>query len=146
MPFPSSGDLPERGIDPRSLALQADSLPSEQPVLHSKRYLNQEGLKLPSFLLWEGRAWVRVCRQMVSTSAIPRPVPVAGINNGAPILPPTSEFRCSPTSTPTITLKVMLEFMLEFDMKLICYLRSRLTFQSLKVTVQQFVVFFFFFF
>ena len=29
-PFPSPGDLPNPGIEPRSLALQADSLPSEQ--------------------------------------------------------------------------------------------------------------------
>ena len=29
MPFPSPGDLPDPGIEPRSLALQADSLPSE---------------------------------------------------------------------------------------------------------------------
>ena len=31
MPFPSSGDLPDPGIEPRSPALQADSLPSESP-------------------------------------------------------------------------------------------------------------------
>ena len=31
MPFPSPEDLPDPGIDPRSLALQADSLPSEPP-------------------------------------------------------------------------------------------------------------------
>ena len=31
MPFPSPGDLPDPGIEPRSLALQADSLPSEPP-------------------------------------------------------------------------------------------------------------------
>ena len=31
MPFPSSGDLPDPGIKPRSPALQADSLPSESP-------------------------------------------------------------------------------------------------------------------
>ena len=29
LPFPSPGDLPDPGIKPRSLALQADSLPSE---------------------------------------------------------------------------------------------------------------------
>ena len=28
LPFPSPGDLPNPGIEPRSLALQADSLPS----------------------------------------------------------------------------------------------------------------------
>ena len=29
LPFPSPGDLPSPGIEPRSLALQVDSLPSE---------------------------------------------------------------------------------------------------------------------
>ena len=32
MPFPSPGDLPNPGIEPRSPTLQADSLPSEPPV------------------------------------------------------------------------------------------------------------------
>ena len=31
LPFPSPGDLPDPGIEHRSLALQTDSLPSEQP-------------------------------------------------------------------------------------------------------------------
>ena len=31
-PFPSPGDLPNPGIEPRSPALQADSLTSEPPV------------------------------------------------------------------------------------------------------------------
>ena len=31
VPCPSSGDLPDPGIEPRSPALQADSLPSEPP-------------------------------------------------------------------------------------------------------------------
>ena len=31
LPFPSPGDLPEPGIEPRSPALQADALPSEPP-------------------------------------------------------------------------------------------------------------------
>ena len=31
LPFPPSGDLPNPGIEPRSPALQADSLPSELP-------------------------------------------------------------------------------------------------------------------
>ena len=30
-PFPPPGDLPDTGIKPRSPALQADSLPAEQP-------------------------------------------------------------------------------------------------------------------
>ena len=31
LPFPSPGDLPNPGIEPRSPALQTDSLPSELP-------------------------------------------------------------------------------------------------------------------
>ena len=31
LPFPSPGDLPGPGIEPGSLALQADALPSEPP-------------------------------------------------------------------------------------------------------------------
>ena len=33
LPFPSSGDLPDPGIEPGSPALQADALPSE-PLFH----------------------------------------------------------------------------------------------------------------
>ena len=33
LPFPSPGDLPDAGIEPRSPALQADALPSEPPIL-----------------------------------------------------------------------------------------------------------------
>ena len=37
LPCPPPGDLPHPGIEPRSPALQADSLPSEPPVLlHTK--------------------------------------------------------------------------------------------------------------
>ena len=31
LPFPSPGDLPDLGFEPRSPALQADSLPSQPP-------------------------------------------------------------------------------------------------------------------
>ena len=31
LPFPSPGDLPDPGIEPRSPALQADTLPTEPP-------------------------------------------------------------------------------------------------------------------
>ena len=33
LPFPSPGDLPDPGMGPGSLALQADALPSEPPGL-----------------------------------------------------------------------------------------------------------------
>ena len=32
LPFPSPGDLPNPGIEPRSPTLQADALPSEPPI------------------------------------------------------------------------------------------------------------------
>jgi len=38
LPFPSPGDLPDPGIEPRSPALQADALTSEPPV-HAKLLL-----------------------------------------------------------------------------------------------------------
>ena len=31
LPFPSPGDLPDLGIEPRSPAMEADSLPTEPP-------------------------------------------------------------------------------------------------------------------
>ena len=37
MPFPSPGDLPDPGIEPRSPAWQADSLPSEPPGKYPRR-------------------------------------------------------------------------------------------------------------
>ena len=39
LPFPSPGDLPDLGIEPRSPALQADSLPTELKVSKSMRSL-----------------------------------------------------------------------------------------------------------
>ena len=36
VPFPSPGDLPDQGIEPRSPTLQADVLPSELTVRHCK--------------------------------------------------------------------------------------------------------------
>ena len=44
LPFPSPGDLPNSGIEPRSPALQAESLPSELPgelkILHAAGQLS----------------------------------------------------------------------------------------------------------
>ena len=39
LPFPSPGDLPNPGIEPRSPALQADALPSEPPGKSISRYM-----------------------------------------------------------------------------------------------------------
>ena len=46
LPFPSPGDIPDPGIEARSLALQADSLPSEPPgkLLRLVRWTHLEDL------------------------------------------------------------------------------------------------------
>ena len=38
LPFPSPGDLPDPGIEPRSSTLRADALPSEPPVYSKVNY------------------------------------------------------------------------------------------------------------
>ena len=42
LPFPSSGDLPDPGFEPRSPALQADALTSEPPGKPITEYLKQK--------------------------------------------------------------------------------------------------------
>ena len=41
LPFPSPGDLPKWGIEPRSPALQADTLPSEPPGKPQRKHILQ---------------------------------------------------------------------------------------------------------
>ena len=54
MPFPSPGDLPNPGIEPQSLALQADSLPSESPGKPLLLCI-LSGIQLPRVLaVWAG--------------------------------------------------------------------------------------------
>jgi len=40
LPFPSPGDLPDPGIEPKSPALQADALTSEPPGKPNTNYKN----------------------------------------------------------------------------------------------------------
>ena len=45
LPFPSPGDLPNPGIEPRPPALQAHSLPSEppgKPLIHQRTWANSK--------------------------------------------------------------------------------------------------------
>ena len=44
-PFPSPGDLPNPGIEPRSPTLQADALPSEPPGKHGTTEKFQMGME-----------------------------------------------------------------------------------------------------
>ena len=41
LPFPSPGDLPDPGIEPGSLALRADSLPSEPPPFRLPQWITK---------------------------------------------------------------------------------------------------------
>ena len=41
LPFPSPEDLPDTGIEPRSPAVQADSLPSEPPGAPRRQWAPQ---------------------------------------------------------------------------------------------------------
>ena len=49
LPFPSPGDLPDPGIEPRSPALQADTLTSESP---GKPIKKSEHQRIDAFKLW----------------------------------------------------------------------------------------------
>ena len=49
LPFPSSGDLPDPGIEPRSPALQADSLQFEPPGKPKGKGRTQRELSSDSF-------------------------------------------------------------------------------------------------
>ena len=54
LPFPSPGDLPNPGIEPRSPALQADALSSEppgKPPMYLKGVLNKLFLNRPGNLI-----------------------------------------------------------------------------------------------
>ena len=54
LPFPSSGELPDPGIEPLSSTLQADCLPSETPGKHGEIILerNDEDPKLEQWWYW----------------------------------------------------------------------------------------------
>ena len=56
LPFPSPGDLPDPGIEPRSPALQADTLTSESP---GKPIKKSEHQRIDAFKLW---CWRRLWR------------------------------------------------------------------------------------
>ena len=59
LPFPSPGDLPDPGIEPRSAALQADALPSEPPGKSKLSLLmhTRDTFRI-LFFLWENSAFL----------------------------------------------------------------------------------------
>ena len=60
LPFPSPGDLPHPGMEPRSPALQADVLPSEPP---GKSHLIAPGKKANTTINFTGRKQSRAGRE-----------------------------------------------------------------------------------
>ena len=65
LPFPSSRDIPDPGIEPRSPALQADALPSEPPgkpkdMVHIYNYLAIKYIIQPFVMLILGNKSIGV--------------------------------------------------------------------------------------
>ena len=59
LPFPSPGDLPDLGIEPKSPALQADALPSEPPGKPDGFWIFRSPLLIAE-LREERKIWARV--------------------------------------------------------------------------------------
>ena len=60
LPFPSPGDLPDPGIEPRSPTLQADALTSEPPGKHYAEYITRNaGLE-------EAQAGIKIARRNIN--------------------------------------------------------------------------------
>ena len=49
LPFPSPGDLPDPGIEPRSPALESDALTSEPPGKPLAQHINNNNQRVKSF-------------------------------------------------------------------------------------------------
>ena len=62
LPFPSSGDLPKPGTEPRSPALQADFLPSEPPGSTQQMTQMPQSKRLPN---WQGPVQTENARSLV---------------------------------------------------------------------------------
>ena len=65
LPCPHPGDLPDPGIEPRSLVLQADSLPSEPPDK-----LQQKNQKVEK-IVTSWHKWAMLSTGMVMSTLIP---------------------------------------------------------------------------
>ena len=65
LPCPSSGDLPNRGIEPRSPTSQADSLPSEPPGKPKNTGVGSLSLLQGIFLTKESNRGLLHCRRIL---------------------------------------------------------------------------------
>ena len=64
-PFPSPGDLPNPGIEPRSPTLQADALPAEPQGKPKNAWVGGLSLFQPIFLTQESNWGLLHCRQIL---------------------------------------------------------------------------------
>ena len=65
LPFPPPGDLPNPGIEPRSPALQVDSLPSELPGKPKNTRVGSQSLLQGIFLTQELNQGFLYCRRIL---------------------------------------------------------------------------------
>ena len=69
LPFPSPGDLPDPGIEPRSLALQADSLPTE---LRGKPLIRDYFIAKKMLAIIQGAEHTLISKQLAHSFAFAR--------------------------------------------------------------------------
>ena len=99
LPFPSPGDLPDPGIEPRSPALQADALTSEPPGspkhnTSQSQFLRREDYTVPDhsilyiYALWEKTGWTFITSSVqFSRSVRSDPLRPHGLQHGRPPCP-----------------------------------------------------------
>ena len=71
MPFPSPGDLPNPGIEPRSSALQADSLPADPQGKHKYTGVGSLSLLQQIFPIQESNWGLLPCRRILYQLSYP---------------------------------------------------------------------------
>ena len=100
LPFPSPGNLPDPGIEPRSLTLRADSLPSEPPGKPSKvrsaLRVEHSSNRFSVFMKWNTREFSLCLCVFSSLSLFPTPHPVWGCTEN-----PTWEERILTRTSPS---------------------------------------------
>ena len=99
LPFPSPGDLPDPGIEPRSPALEADALTSEPPG----KPITQIKIQFNSVQLL---SCVRLCNPMdCSTPGFPvhhQPPELLKLVSIESVMPSSHLIRCHPLLLPSV--------------------------------------------
>ena len=106
LPFQSPGNLPDPGIEPKSLTLQTDSLPSEPPVkpIKVKWALKVEhwSNRFSVFMKRNTREFT-LCLFVFSSISLPHPHPLGGVTE-KPAWEETVLTRTSPCWHPDLGL------------------------------------------